>query len=85
MSDMNDILVPLGIGTASYLLTNSNVMAGVITIAGTYAYFQYFKKDTSRNYLVDGSVNLSLNQTSSDPTKVLNKPSVMEYDTLGSY
>ncbi len=82
-SDMNDVLVPLGLGVCSYLITNNNVYAGIITIAGTFVYFKY--KDSfgsGRSSLVDGSVNLSLDQTSSDPSHVKTMPAVTDYNTL---
>ncbi len=87
MSDnMKDVLVPLSLGVVSYLITDSNIWAATITLVGTFAYFKYkanFSND--RSYTVDGGVNLSLDQTTSDPTKVNTKPSVMDYDTLGNY
>ena len=75
---MSNLDVPLALAAGSYCFTNNGVTAGVLTIAGTYLYFQYKGKAWSRPHAVNGKDDMSVNSTSQNPTKIDTKPPVIE-------
>lgn len=74
---LKDLLVPVAAGTGAYLVTNNNVLAGVLTAGAIYMYYSYSKPACTACSPDDN--NQSVNSTSLDPLKIEVPNNVMRF------